>query len=377
MTSTERKEVRYQRRIKARQLERERFYSKYDNFSLVADADHLYVAYRKACLGVSWKESVQRYSAHWLINISHTLNQLRAGMDISKGFVEFDLFERGKARHIRSVHISERVVQKCLCDQVLVPVLSRSLIYDNSASRKDRGVHFSIKRLITHISKYYRANGFSNKGYALSIDFSHFFDSIRHDILLKKISEYIKDPQLFELTKSFITIFGDNISLGLGSQISQICAISYPSELDHYIKEKLHIKYYGRYMDDLYLIHQDKNYLKYCLREIIRICEGIGLKVNLKKTRISTLEQGVVFLKGRYSLTENGRVVRLSCRASTVRMKRKLYKFCSLIEEQRITSADIYRSYQSWRNTFRRRFNAYFRVKIMDGLYKKLFLAGG
>jgi hypothetical protein len=377
MTSAERKEARYQRRIKDRQLEREQFYSKYDNFSLVADADHLYAAYRKACLGVSWKESVQRYSAHWLVNISNTLNQLRAGMDISKGFVEFDLFERGKTRHIRSVHISERVVQKCLCDQVLVPVLSRSLIYDNGASLKNKGVHFSIRRMITHISKYYRTNGRSNKGYALSIDFSRFFDSIRHDVLLKNISEYITDPQLFKLIKDFVTVFGDNVSLGLGSQVSQICAISYPSELDHYIKEKLHIKYYGRYMDDLYLIHQDKNYLKYCLREIVRICGDIGIKVNLKKTRISSLENGFVFLKGRYSLAENGRVIRLPCRASTTRMKRKLYKFRSLAEKQRITSADIYQAYQSWRNTFRRRFDAYFRVKIMDDLYSRLFLTGG
>jgi hypothetical protein len=312
-----------------------------------------------------------------MVNISNTLNQLRAGMDISKGFVEFDLFERGKTRHIRSVHISERVVQKCLCDQVLVPVLSRSLIYDNGASLKNKGVHFSIRRMITHISKYYRTNGRSNKGYALSIDFSRFFDSIRHDVLLKKISEYITDPQLFKLIKDFVTVFGDNVSLGLGSQVSQICAISYPSILDHYIKEKLRIKYYGRYMDDLYLIHQDKNYLKYCLREIVRICGDIGIKVNLKKTRISSLENGFVFLKGRYSLAENGRVIRLPCRASTTRMKRKLHKFRSLAEKQRITSADIYRAYQSWRNTFRRRFDAYFRVKSMDDLYSRLFLAGG
>lgn len=49
---------------------------------------------------------------------------------------------------------------------------------------------------------------------------------------------------------------------------SQVLAITYLNELDHYIKEKLHIKYYVRYMDDGILIHEDKEYLEFCLEEI-------------------------------------------------------------------------------------------------------------
>ena len=44
--------------------------------------------------------------------------------------------DRHELRHIRSVHINERVVQRCLCDYSLVPVLSRSFVYDNGASIK-------------------------------------------------------------------------------------------------------------------------------------------------------------------------------------------------------------------------------------------------
>jgi hypothetical protein len=375
MTSKERKEARYQRRIQRRCENQRAFIEQYDDFSLVADADNLYQAYRKAKLGVSWKESVQRYSSHWSINILHTLEKLIAGEDISKGFVEFDLRERGKIRHIRSVHISERVVQKCLCDQVLVPILSKSLIYDNAASLKDKGIHFSLRRLIVHMTKFYRSNGFSNKGYALIIDFSKYFDSIRHDILLEKIAMYIKDAELLKLITRFITVFGDNISIGLGSQISQIGAIFYPSkEVDHFIKEKKGIKYYGRYMDDLYLIHKNREYLKECLRDIVAACEKIGIRVNLKKTKIVSLEHGITFLKGRYILNKNGHVIRLPCRSSTVCMNRKLHKFSKLLAEGRMDPIDIYRAYQSWRNTFRRRFDAFYRVEKMDYLYNKLFI---
>ena len=46
---------------------------------------------------------------------------------------------------------------------------------------------------------------------------------------------------------NFIQAFGPEKSLGLGSEVSQICAVFFPNKVDHFIKEKLRIKYYGRY----------------------------------------------------------------------------------------------------------------------------------
>jgi hypothetical protein len=354
---------------------RRRFTAEYDDFSRITDSDNLYQAFRKARLGVGWKESVQRYEASWITNINTTRNKLLSGEDISSGFVEFTIRERGKERHIKSVHISERIVQKVLCDQVLTPILSRPLIYDNSASLKNKGVHFALRRLKIHLSRFYRKNGFSNQGYILSIDLSKFFDSIRHDVLIKNIQKYIHDKDVLNLLKRFITVFGDNVSLGLGSQISQIGAIFYPNDIDHFIKEQLGIKYYARYMDDMYLIHKDRGYLKYCLDKIIERCLKIGLTVNTRKTRITSLEGGFVFLKGRYSLNKKGRIVCRPCRKSTERMRRKLFVFKRIADHGgRISYRDIWDSYQSWRNTYQKRFSAYYRIGKMDGLYNRLFI---
>lgn len=52
--------------------------------------------------------------------------------------------------------------------------------------------------------------------------------------------------------------------LPIGSETSRIFAIYYLNDLDHYIKEKLRIKCYVRYLDDFLLIHPDKEYLKEC-----------------------------------------------------------------------------------------------------------------
>jgi hypothetical protein len=213
MTSNERHEARYQRRKAERETKKQQKLSQYDNFGRVIDIDNLYQALRESVRGVSWKESVQRYEANAMRNIIETRHKLLEGENVQNGFVEFTLRERGKIRHIRSVHISERVVQKCLCNQVLVSILSNSLIYDNGASIKGKGVHFAIKRFIAHLSRFYRENNYSNKGYALLIDFSKFFDNIDHNVLFELLRKKIKDERIIDLTMKFVKVFGDGKSL--------------------------------------------------------------------------------------------------------------------------------------------------------------------
>ena len=373
MNSDERREVRRERRRNARQAKREKADAPFDDFGLVADADSLYRAFQNSKKGVSWKESVQRFDASLLANIAELRRKLLAGESVQSRFVEFTLNERGKTRHIKSVHISERVVQKALCDEVLVPILSRPLIHDNGACVKGKGVHFAIQRLILHLSRFYRENK-TNDGYALLVDFSKFFDNVDHAVLFALVDARVKDVRIRRIVRDFVSVFGDGKSLGLGSQVSQIAAVFYPDGLDHFIKEKLRIKFYGRYMDDLYLIHRDRDYLKYCLRQIKTVCDELKITVNERKTRIVKLKDGVSFLKGRYPLTESGKVLRLPHRDSAKRMRRKLVKFKALIDAGKMGYADLRTAYQSWRGNFRKRFNGGLHIRRMDELYNRLFI---
>jgi hypothetical protein len=374
MTSEERKAARYQRRTSEREKKRHEKLDKYDDFSRVTDPDNLYKAFMLAKKGVSWKESTQRYTMNLFQNLLETKRRLEAGENVQSGFVEFTLHERGKIRHIKSVHISERIIQKTLCDQVLVPILCNSLIYDNGASVKGKGTHFSIRRLITHLSRFYRQNGFSNDGYALTIDFRKYFDSIRHDILMERVEKKVHDERVLDLARRFIRPFGEGISLGLGSQVSQIFAIFLPNELDHAIKEKMRVKFYGRYMDDLYLIHNSKEYLENCLENIKNICNNLGITINERKTRIFPLSEGLLFLKGKYYLQENGRIYKKPTKDSAKRMRRKLKCFRRLIDSGRMNYADLRTGFQSWRGNYIRRFHAYNTVKKMDSFYNSLFI---
>ena len=242
MNSKERRELRYRRRKARRDEKKRRLAEEYGDFNKVFTFENLYAAYKGCCKGVGWKASTQRYKANALLNVVDTLDLLRSGKFKSKGFYEFDIIERGKERHIKSVHISERVVQRCLCDYSLVPIFSNSFIYDNGACMKDKGIDFAVNRLIVHLQRHYRKHG--NNGYALVFDFSKYFDSINHEKLKSIIDGSYPDKRLAAFVKRLVDDFGGEKGLGLGSQISQVSALRFPNRLDHYVKEVLHIKGY-------------------------------------------------------------------------------------------------------------------------------------
>ena len=366
MNSKERHEIRYQRR-KAKRLEKKRkLQEQYGDFDKVFSFKNLYDAFSKCRKGVMWKSSTKRYKANLLRNTYDLYTQLQDGTYRSKGFYEFDIIERGKPRHIRSVHISERCVQRTLCDESIIPLLERSLIYDNGASMKNKGIDFAIRRIETQLHRHYRKCG--NEGYILQFDFKSYFDNISHDVVFKILRNIYTDDKLYGLACMFVRNFGDK-GLGLGSQVSQIMAIAVPNIADHYIKEKLHIKGYGRYMDDGYLIHQDKEYLKQCLGEIRNILNGLGIKLNEKKTQIVKLSHGFTFLKTKFNLLPSGRILKRPCRKSIVTMRRKLKKL-----KKKGLGYDVARiSINSWLDHMKR-YKSYNACKSMKELFNKLYI---
>ena len=94
----------------------------------VADLNSLCKASKQAARGVMWKASTQRYMKDYLRNAVKSRQDLLEGRDICRGFIRFDLWERGKLRHISAVHFPERVVQKSLSQNALVPAIVPTLV---------------------------------------------------------------------------------------------------------------------------------------------------------------------------------------------------------------------------------------------------------
>lgn len=370
LTSLEkRKEARYQRRKAAREKKKQARYCENDDFNNIIRYQSLCRANRKSMRNVSWKESTQRYQMNLLRNMETTRAGLEAQKNVSKGFVEFDLIERGRRRHIRSVHFSERVVQRSLCDNALVPMLRRGLIYDNGACLPGKGVDRSLNRLTAHLQQFYRANGFCNDGYVVLFDFSAYFDNIRHEICFQKFRREFSDKKLLWLIESFVRPFGfpaqntgatrrksdssyakyTGMSLGLGSEVSQVIAVAYPNALDWYIKQDLHVRWYGRYMDDGYLLFREKEEAKNAIQKVSQYASRLGIRINEKKTKIVKLSRGFKFLKTYHLLTETGKVIRKLSRESITRQRRKLKKFACMVKRGKMEKADACTAYGSWK----------------------------
>lgn len=343
-----------------------------------------------------------------LHNILITKRELENGTYEQKPFNEFVLNERGKTRNIKAFDISDRVVQRCFCDNVLTPELLKYCIYDNGASIKGKGESFTRDRLIVHLSKYYRHNH-SNDGYVLKIDFSKFFDNIDHKKLFDIVLPKLQDERSRELFVYMINSFNvdvsylsdeeyenlDNVvfnsleydaikdkkldgskimerSVGIGGQPSQHCGLIYPGRIDTYFKCVKGIKYYGRYMDDIYIIHHDKTYLRELLGELEVLCKEYGIFLNRKKTQIMKLSRGFTFMNVRYILTETGHIVKIPSKKTFTRMRRKLKKLAIKVRNGEVAYKNVEDMYASWRGNMKR-FDCYKSLQSIDKLYNELY----
>lgn len=331
--------------------------------------DALYAAAMKAKSGVAWKASVQGYCLHALGNVHKARQDLLNGEDIRRGFHEFDLIERGKLRHISSVHFSERVIHKSLSTNALVPAIMPTLTAGNSANMKGRGVDYAIARLKRQLARHYRRHG--NEGYVLLVDFSDYFARIDHDAAKRLVRRSLDDHRLVALTESLIDACGE-VGLGLGSEPNQILAVALPNPIDHWAEEMAELEATGRYMDDSYYIDMSKEKLRLVLACIEILCDDLGITINKRKTRIVKLSRGFRFLKKRFFYGPTGKVVVRPSRESITRQRRKLKALRRMLDRGEITIEQVNQSYQSWRGGMLR-LDAHETVLSMDRLYKKLF----
>jgi hypothetical protein len=273
-----------------------------------------------------------------------------------------------------STKFNDRVFQRSLCDNYAYEAIVKSFIYDNCACQTGKGTDKAMDRLNCHLQRHFRKHGQS--GYVLKCDIKNYFGSTPHNTAKESVEKNIDDEWAFNrianIIDSFSTEDSPGVGLGLGSQVTQLIQLSVLSGLDHYIKEKLGIKGYLRYMDDFILIHNDKEYLSKCLNLIKAKVEESGLKLNVKKTQIFPLMQGINFLGFKFKLTETGKVIRLLDKENIKKRKRKLRKFKSLVESGKITKEKVDSCYKSWK-AHANKGNSFKMLQRMDQYYTELW----
>lgn len=121
-------------------------------------------------------------------------------------------------------------------------------------------------------------------------------------------------------------------------------------KIDHYIKERLRIKYYLRYMDDMLIIDHDKKKLESIRDDINVKLQAMGFELHSKKTKIIPIRQGVMFLGFIYRLTKTGKVVMNIDPERVKAIRRKLYRLVKKSKAGYLSREKVDESYQCWRN---------------------------
>ena len=336
-----------------------------DYFDEAMSYGNLRRALNRCCRGVRWKDSVVGYELHAVQNTHRLAEEIRNGVYKISPYQHFTIYEP-KMREIVATRITDRQVQMALCEGGLYKDITEHFIYDNCACQKGKGTDFALNRLKTHLHRYYRKHGCD--GWVLKCDIHHFFPCTKHEVAKAAIAKRVSDPKARQMVFDVIDSFDGDVGIGLGSQISQLVELAVLDDLDHFIKEKLRIKYYLRYMDDFILIHHSKDYLRYCWRVIAGEVEKLGLELN-DKTNIYPIKQGVKFLRWRFVLSRTGRLWMRMESTKTGKERRRLRKVIRKELDGELIAGTALNSLTAWKANADRG-DTYFQVRTMLQFYE-------
>lgn len=375
---------------------------------IVSDANNLYKAYRASIKGSKWKETTQKFIMNFLRYIFSIQEELLNRTLQNGPTEEFSLSERGRVRPITSIQIKDRIVRHALCDEVILPEVKKHIIYDNCASIKGRGISRQRFRFEVHLRKYYKLHG--NEGWILFGDFSKFYDNIIHEIAKRELLKLFDDDKFIgwlltlifdglKIDVSYMTdeeyancmesTFNKNEyrkipkekltgekwmakSVNIGDQLSQIVGIYYPYRIDNYVKYVMSQKFYGRYMDDWYVMNPDKQVLLNILDGIRTIANELGIHINEKKTRIVKISSTYKFLQIRYTLTKDGKIIKRINPDRVTAMRRKLKKLAVKVRNNEIDYDGVENMFRGWMGSFYKLMSRQQRKNLI-GLYEDLF----
>lgn len=241
-------------------------------------------------------------------------------------------------REIFAAGFRDRVVHHLLYNYI-APIVEKKLIDDSYSCRKGKGTLKGVKQLEHHIRSC--SDNYRQRAYVLKMDIEGYFMSINRELLFQKICRmlkkhfkrngskecvnqnsfdmdlimYLLKEIIFNDPTSNCYIKGDlsdweglphskslfyskkGVGLPIGNLTSQLFSNVFLNELDRYVKRNMGLKYYGRYVDDFYIVHADKERLieyRDCIK--LYLDEKLGLTLHPKKMYLQEVCKGLSFL---------------------------------------------------------------------------------
>lgn len=259
----------------------------------------------------------------YLIQLCNDINNTNYKLGRSIAFI----VNKPVKREIFAADFRDRIIHHLIINK-LNPLFERKFIFDSYSCRVNKGTHFGIKRL----DKFIRtcSHNYTKDCYILKLDIQAFFMNINKFTLFTKLEQFINanynhsDKRIIiDLCKQVIfnkptlkcikksknsdweelpnskSLFHSkpNCGLPIGNLTSQVFANFYMDSFDHFVKHDLGIKYYGRYVDDFVIVHNEKEYLKSLIPKFSEyLSTSLNLTLHPKKIYLQHFSKGVKFI---------------------------------------------------------------------------------
>ena len=266
-------------------------------YQKVCDLDNIMLAFECATKG---KKSKYREVRRLLGNQLENCKKLQRLLVEKKYYINKNCYHTviknaggvgGKERVINKLAMFPHRIVQWAAMLVIEPIFLKHFCFHTCSCVPNGGInrawHLMVKALENE----------EETTWCLKIDVKKFYDNIDHGILKQALRRIIKDPDMLWLLNMIIDSFGDyGKGLPLGSYFSQYGANYFLSPLDHHLKERKGIKHIVRFMDDIVILHHDKNFLHELLKEINVILQSLKLQLKGNYQIFNVEERGVDFV---------------------------------------------------------------------------------
>jgi len=203
----------------------------------------------------------------------------------------------GKVRVLGIPNIRDRVVQGAM-KLILEPIFEADFQEGSYGYRPERTAHAAVSRVAKAIVGL--------KTRIIDVDLRAYFDTVRHDLLLKKVAQRIEDKKVLGTLKLILKASGKR-GVPQGGVISPLLANLYLNEVDKMLEKAKKATRQGRYSsieyarfaDDLVILvdgYPRWNWLiKAAYRRLLEELSKLDLQINVEKTRIVDLTKGESF----------------------------------------------------------------------------------
>ena len=298
----------------------------------------LIIAYTQCRKHKSNKNSAIKFEIDLEENLWNLYNHIMVGTYKTSRAICFGIFSP-TAREVWASNFQDRIIQHLLINEIS-DKFNRKFHQNSCACIKNRGTQYGILKLEKKCKSI--TQNYKNSAYYLKCDVSNFFMSIDQKILktliLNKIgNNWISQGLIYMIDSDLRTNFKLNtplsvldkipnkkrfskcsksVGLPIGNLTSQFFANLYLNELDQFVKHKLKISYYVRYVDDFVILSKDAHFLYKIKNQVNKFLNlHLNLFLNYKKCYLNKIENGLSFCG--QTIKPFRRIIRFSskCRA--------------------------------------------------------------